>query len=262
MSINVSQIFVRYPDEKDVAEFLATLQGRHPQMPSFIVARTPAPWLAVCAGNNAPALDVARHLSRALEASALWFGLAGNALAYRFARFEFGRDVEMVLEPPEIFRANIPLIMPAYRDAEAELHDRLRALGLPAGYLYLFAGEIGVTGGKEGRTDAAIVRNGTAEFFLHRVPLRNGDAVRTLFDFHKEGEQAVVETLQLQGSCDPARARQLLQTLEQVCRRRSLPSGWKIHYVLQAAADPELLPTLERIHARGSFSFEISRSTP
>ena len=68
MSINISQIFVRYPDEKDAAALLASKQDRSPDSPSFLVAKTGSPWLAVCSGDNTPSPDTARFLSRALEA--------------------------------------------------------------------------------------------------------------------------------------------------------------------------------------------------
>ena len=106
-----------------------------------------------------------------------------------------------------------------HQEAEALL-DRaateLRALGIPHEYLYLFMEEIGVSGGDPGRTDAAVVRNGSVENFVHRVPRRSVEGVRTLFDHHKEGEQAVYESIRLQGAFDNARAKQLLQTLEQI----------------------------------------------
>src|SRR6185503_10139217 len=114
LSINISQIFVRYPDEKDAAALLASKQDRTPGAPSFLVARTGTPWLAVCSGDNTPAPDTARLLSRALEGSALWFGLAGNALAYRLIRYDLGREVEKVLEPPEIFQPDVAPLMPVY----------------------------------------------------------------------------------------------------------------------------------------------------
>ncbi len=262
MSINVSQIFVRYPDEKDVAALLASRQDRGPGATSFLIARTGTPWLAVCSGDNAPSFDTARHLSRALEGTALWFGLAGNALAYRLIRFDLGREVEKTLEPPEIFTADGAQIMPAYRDVEAELYGKLRGFDIPQEYVYLFMEEIGVSGGDPGRTDAAVVRNGTVENFVHRVPRRSVDAARTLFDHHKEGEQTVYESIRLQGAFDNGRAKQLLQTLEQVCRRRSLPPGWRIRYVLDPEVPSDFVMRLLAVHAAGKFSYELSHLEP
>src|SRR5204863_245164 len=83
------------------------------------------------AAANAPSPATARHLSRALEGTSLWFGLAGNALAYRLIRYDLGREVEKVLEPPEIFQQDGARQMPAYRDVEAELYGKLRGLGIP-----------------------------------------------------------------------------------------------------------------------------------
>jgi hypothetical protein len=260
VSINVSQIFVRYPDEKDAAALLASRQDRGPGAPSFLVARTGTPWLAVCSGDNAPAPETARHLSRALEGSALWFGLAGNALAYRLIRYDLGRESEKTLEPPEIFQSDGAQLMPAYRDVEAELYRKLRGLELPAEYLYLFMEEIGVSGGDPGRTDAAVVRSGSVETFVHRVPRRSVDKVRTLFDHHKE--ETVYESIRLQGAFDNGRARQLLQTLEQICKRRDLPQGWRIRYVLDPELDPSFVMRLLAVHAAGKFAYELSHLEP
>ena len=262
MSINISQIFVRYPDEKDAAALLAARQDRSPGAPSFLVARTGTPWLAVCSGDNTPAPETARHLSRALEASSLWFGLAGNALAYRLIRYDLGREVEKVLEPPEIFQTDGASVMPAYRDVESELYGKLRAAGVPSEYLYLFMEEIGVSGGDPGATDAAVVRNGSVENFVHRVPRRSLDGVRTLFDHHKEGEQTVYESLRLQGEFDNTRAKQLLQTLEQMCRRRSLPQGWKVRFVLDPQPAADFVMKLMAVHAAARFSYELSHNEP
>jgi hypothetical protein len=152
--------------------------------------------------------------------------------------------------------------MPAYRDVEAELYAKLRALGVPQEYVYLFMEEIGVSGGDPGRTDAAVVRNGTAENFVHRVPRRSVDAVRTLFDHHKEGEQTVYESIRLQGAFDNSRAKLLLQTLDQMCRRRSLPPGWKVKYILDAEFDPTFMMKLQAVHAAGKFTYELSQIEP
>ena len=169
---------------------------------------------------------------------------------------------EKTLEPPEIFQAEGAQIMPAYRDVEAELHGKLRALGIPHEYLYLFMEEIGVSGGDPGRTDAAVVRNGSIENFVHRVPRRSVEGVRTLFDHHKEGEQAVYESIRLQGAFDNARAKQLLQTLEQICRRRSIPPGWKVRYVLDPEVAPDFVMRLLAVHAAAKFSYELSHLEP
>ena len=260
MSINVSQIFVRYPDEKDAGEVLAAyLAGGGERPPSFIVVRTPGPWLAALSADNAPAPEAAQLLSRALEATALWYGLAGNTLAYRLIRYAWGREVERIQEPPEIFEPGASFALPEYRDVEEILYRKLRAEGIPADYVYLFAEEVGAGGGgrEAARTDAAVVRAGRIEPFVHRVPRRGMDAVRTLFDLYREGEQVVYEMLHLQGAFDEGRAQQLLRTLEGVCRRRTLPPGWKVRYLAGSARDPELGRRLAAAHARGRFSFEL-----
>ena len=257
MSINVSQIFVRYPDEKDAAGVLADLQRKTPGGLSYIVARTPTPWLAISSADNAPAPEIARHLSRALEAAAIWYGLAGNTLAYRMIRYELGREVGKVLVPEEIFQPEASFVLPAYRDVEQELHRRLRDAGLPAEYLYLFIEEIGVSGKRGETADAAAVRDGIVGPFRHRVPRRGSDGVRTLFDLYKEGEETVYEMLHLHGDFDESRAQHLFETLEAVCRRRSLPSGWKVTYMAGSVRDPELGRRLAAAHSQGRYSFDL-----
>jgi len=120
----------------------------------------------------------------------------------------------------------------------------------------------GVSGGDPGRTDAAVVRNGSVETFVHRVPRRSVDEVRTLFDHHKEGEQSVYESIRLQGAFDNSRAKQLLQTLDQICKRRSLPPGWKIRYVLDPEVDANFVMRLLAVHAAGKFRYELSHLEP
>jgi hypothetical protein len=260
VSINISQIYVRYPDEKDVATLLAEQQDRAPGSPSFLVARTGTPWLAVFSADNAPSPEKARHLSRALEGAAIWFGLAGHALAYRLIRYDLGRETEKILEPAEIFGGEAATsMMPAYKDVEAELYQRLRGLGIPQEYAYLFMEEVGVSGGAPGTTDAAVIRSGGVEQFVHRVPRRSVDAVRTLYDHHKEAEQTVYEAIRIQGTFDHGRARQLLQTLEQMCKRRSLPPGWKIKYRLEPDLDPDFIMRLAAIHAAAKYSYDFTR---
>jgi len=261
VSINVSQIFVRYPDEKDAAEVLSTYQQAREGAPSFVVARTPSPWLAVLAGDNATAPETAQLLSRALEASSLWYGLAGNALAYRLLRYELGRETERVLEPAEIYRTDASFLLPEYRDAEQILYGRLRQASIPAEYVYLFIEEVGA-GSRPGRTDAAVVRQGRIESFLHRVPRRGADGVRTLFDLYKEGEQTVTEMLHLYGSFDEGRARQLFRTLEAVCGRRTLPPGWKVRYLAGSVRDPQLGRRLAATHAEGRYTFDLEPPNP
>ena len=260
MSINISQIFVRYPDEKDVAALLAAQQDRTPGSPSFLVARTGTPWLAVFSGDNAPSPDKAKHLSRALEGVAIWFGLAGNALAYRIIRYDLGRETEKILEPAEIFGGEAATsMMPAYKDVESELYQRLRGLGIPQEYVYLFMEEVGVSGGTPGTTDAVVVRAGTVEQFVHRVPRRSVDAVRTMYDHHKEAEQTVYEAIRIQGTFDHGRARKLLQTLEAMCKRRSLLPGWKVKFRLEPELDPDFVMRILAIHAASRFSYDFTR---
>ncbi len=259
VSVNVSQVFGRYPDEEGAAGVRARIQGCHPGLPSFVVTRTPSPWLAVLAGDNAPRPVVAQALSRALEAQALWYGLAGNTLAYRMIRYDFGRESEKSLEPPEIFQPDASFPLPAYHDAEQELYLKLRQAGIPAEYIYLFAEEVGM-GTNPGKTDAFAVRAGRAEAFRHRVPRHGTDSARTLFDLCREGEQAVCDRLNLLGEFHKDRAQHLFRILETVCRRRTLPAGWKIRYLASSARDPSLGRRLARVYPRGQFSFEFEAS--
>lgn len=259
MSINVSQIYVRYPDEKDAAGLLADLQRKSPGSLSYIVARTPAPspWLAISAGDNAPAPETARFLSRALEAQALWYGMAGNTLAYRLLRFDLGRETAKVLVPEEIFQPPAAFRLPAYRDVEQELHHRLLESAIPPEYIYLFTEEIGVSGADDQPPDAVAVRDGVLDPFRHRVPRRGSSAVRTLFDLYKEGEETVYEMLHLHGDFDESRAEQLFKTLEGVCRRRSIPPGWKVTYMAGSVRDPLLGRRLAGAHSKGRYSFDL-----
>jgi hypothetical protein len=257
MSINLNQIFVRYPDPKDAAEILLDYQRRILPTQTFMVVHTGSPWLAVIGGDNTLPQEVAPLLSRALEAQTIWFGLAGHALAYRMIRHDLGREVERVLEPAEYFTPDGPLILPAYKDVESDLYRRLRGLAVPPEYVYLFAEEVGVSGGDPGTPDAAAVRRGTAEPFRHRVPRRGDDGVRTLFDLHKEGDQRVYETLEVLGEWDEERGRELLQTLGAICARRSLPPGWAVRFQLSSPKSPDTAVELLRLHAKGRHAFEM-----
>jgi len=256
VSINVSQVFARYPDETDAAGVLARIHEKNPGLPSFVVVRTPSPWLAILSGDNAPAPVVAQVLSRALEASAFWYGLAGNTLAYRLVRYDYGKEAEKSLEPPEIFQPDATFPLPAYRDAEQELYLRLRQAGIPAEYIYLFSEEVGA-GTNPGRTDALTVRGGRAEAFRHRVPRRGTDTARTLFDLYREGEQVVYDRLNLLGTFDKDRALLLFQTLQSVCLRRTMPPGWRMCFQAASARDPSLGRQLARVYPRGRFSFDF-----
>ena len=222
-----------------------------------MVCRTPGPWLAVCSGDDAPSPDAARLLSRALEAPAIWFGLAGNALAYHLVQYDLGRQVRQTLQPPEIFSTEGgTALLPEYHDVEQELHGILLEKGIPSDYAYLFFREIGIEGGKAGSPDALIVRNGVTEAFVHRVPSRPAGEVRTLFDDYREAEQTVGDTIRLQGSYDAARGDNLLRTLDRIIRRRSLPPGWKTQVLLLPAEGPDLALRLKRAHA-GKYSYDL-----
>lgn len=257
MSINLNQIFVRYPDPKDAAELLADFQKKKAPSQSFVVAKAGGGWLAVLGGDNTLPPEIAPLLSRALEAQAVWFGLAGNTLAYRLLRYDLGREVERLMEPGEIFTPEGPRILPMYKDVEDELYKKLRALGIPKEYVYLFVEELGVSGGTAGEPDAAAARPGGLETFRHRVPRRGAEGVRTLFDLYKEGDQRVYETLTLHGSYEETRAAGLLRTLGSICRRRSLPGGWSVRFQVGSPKDPTTAAQVLALHAKGKHAFEM-----
>lgn len=257
MSINLNQIFVRYPDPKDAAELLADYQKKKMPQQSFVVAKAGGGWLAVVGGDNTLPPEAGQILSRALEAQAVWFGLAGNTLAYRLQRFDLGREVERAMEPEEIFTPDGPKVLPLYKDVENELHKKLRGLGIPKEYIYLFVEELGVSGGTAGEPDAAAARPGGLEIFRHRVPRRGDDGVRTLFDLYKEGEQRVFESLTLHGGYEETRANALLRTLEGICRRRSLPGGWAVRFQVGSPKDPTTSARVLELFAKGKHGFEM-----
>lgn len=257
MSINLNQIFVRYPDPKDAGDLLADFQSKKPETPNLIVAKAGESWLAVVGGENTLPPEIAPLLSRALEAHAVWFGLAGNTLAYRLIRYEHGREVEHVMEPPEIFSPEEPAKMPAYKDVEDELHRKLRGYGIPREYIYLFVEELGVSGGTAGTPDAAAARAGTVELFRHRVPKRREEGARTLFDLYKEGDQRVYETLTLRGGYDEARAAGLLRVLAAICRRRAPPEGWAVRFQVSSPKEPSTALKVLEFHRRGKHPFEM-----
>jgi hypothetical protein len=257
MSLNLSQIYVRYPDPKDAAELLRDYLAKAGDAAGGVAVATGSPWLALCGSGNSLPPEAAQLLSRALEAQSVWFGLAGGSLAYRLLRWELGREVEQVRVPAEIFAEVAFDKMPEYRDVEEELYRKLRALGIPADYVYLFIEEIGVAGGEAGVPDAAAARGGEVGPFRHRVPRRGEDRPRTLYDLYREGEQSVTETLRLQGPWDEARARALLSVLEAAKRRRSLPDGWTLRYEASAPGDPGLIERLAALHAKGRYGYEL-----
>lgn len=256
MSLNLSQAFVRYPDAKDAADVLLDFHAKRAPEASFVVTSTGSPWLSVHASDNGAAPELAQALSRALEAQAVWYGLAGHTLAYRLLRWNLGTETERTLVPAEIFSPEGAAMLPAYRDVEEELYRTLRSIGIPTPYIYLFVEEIGVSGGDPGTPDAATVRGGGIEAFRHRVPRRREEHARTLYDLYKEGEQVVYENLRLHGAYDEARAKQLFKTLEAICRRRALPPDWTVRFLATTPGDPALGAKLAEAHRAGRWPFE------
>ncbi len=256
VTLNLSQVFVRYPSVDDAAstliKFFSSRATAEQDVPQHILLKTPTPWIAVHAWGNNAAPEAAEYLSRVLEAQAVWFGLAGRVLAYRLRHYQHGRKTDEAQSPPEIFGAPEPFALPAYVDAERDL---LAKLGdLPANYVYLRADEIGMD--PDGEPDAIALlaapwkeKGFDSKRFRHRPP-RATSGIRTLFDRQDSEKQVVADEVVLRGTWDEERGRGLLALLESMAKRRAIPAGWKYVYVLSSAAGPALLKPLGELFAR------------
>lgn len=271
MTLNLSQVFLKYPDVFGAAGalrlHLASRAKSDQDVPQHILAATGTPWLALFAWGNSASPEIAEYLSRALECHATWFGLAGRSLAYRVRRFHLGRRTDEINSPPELFGQPEPFALPAYVDVEKELLDLLLRDGLPPHYLYLRAQELGISG-EAGDPDAVAVLDAPwsearveEKRFLHRKPRREGRAPRTLFDRFDDEKQVVVDEVVLRGTWDDARGRSLLLLLKSMAQRREIPPGWRYVYLLAGSAGPALLKPLGELFAREKASlggFELS----
>ncbi len=275
MSLNLAQVFVRYPELEGVRQALqpwmaARLRARI-EVPRLIAAETGGPWIAVYAGGDNPPPELAQHLSRSLEAEALWFGVAGRLLAYRRQVWRHGRRISEETAPPEIFGLaadRVPL--PTYPDAEREVFEWLDGMGIPPAHRFLGSAELGASPDSPDRAPNAFLLGPAADSpdgldereFHFRTPRREEAAVRTLFD-RFDGEHAWVEDdVALRGTYEAQRARRLLTLLQAMSLRRTLPRGWAMRYRLESRSGPELLGPIAALHhdeaeARG-WTYELA----
>jgi hypothetical protein len=162
VSINISQIFVRYPDEKDVAALLAAQQDRAPGSPSFLVA---APARFGCAGDNAPS-PTPRSTCRAR-----WKAPACGS-AWREPRrqppypLRPGRE-EKVLQPPEIFQPDGDRrSCPPTATSSRSFYTKLRGLGIPQN-TSTSSWRRSALGRRSVAHRRGMIRTGNVEQFLH-----------------------------------------------------------------------------------------------
>ena len=78
-----------------------------------------------------------------------------------------------------------------------------------------------------------------------------------LFDQVDEEAKRVTENVELRGEFEEKRASRLLQTLDAVCRRRTVPPGLGIQYIANSPRDPDLTMRLAMLHAKGRYAFEF-----
>jgi len=258
VSLNLSHVFVRYPDVKGVGQalepWLAARLKSQSDLPRHVCVPTGSPWIGVFATGNASPVELAEHLSRALEAHALWFGLSGRALAYRFRRLQHGRTLDDTLVPPELFARDDVFRLPPYPDAEEELALRLRKEGVPDAYVFAMAEEFGASA--RGEPDAVVVAPAPwsesglqQEPFAHRMPKRP-PGTRTLFERFDEEKTTVADSVVLRGTFDEERARALLFTLQRMTLRRTVQPGWTVRYELESPQGPALLEPVAALYAK------------
>jgi hypothetical protein len=269
VTLNLSQVFVRFPSAPEAANMLQRMLAPRAkgdqETPQHVVLQTGTPWLAIVAWGNNAAPETAEYLSRALESHAIWFGLAGRALAYRLRKYQHGKRVDESVSPPELFGAPEPFTLPAYVDAESELMSKLIADGLPPEYLYVRTDELGMSP-RSGEAEADAVAVLAAPWkesgleqkpFLHRRPRHDGRTVRTLFDRFDDAKQVVADDLVLRGTWDEARGESLLRTLQAMAQRRTVPAGWKYVYILPAC---DIAQPLGELFAqrKGALGYELA----
>lgn len=259
MTVNLSQFFVRFPSASDAAgaleKMLASRAKGEQETPQHAIVETGTPWLAIVAWGNNAAPETAEYLSRALEAQAVWFGLAGRALACRLRKYRNGKRIDEWTSPPELFGAAETFPLPEYVDVESQLLAKLIDDGMPAAYLYLRADELGMsprTGDSKADAIALLAaswkESGLEQKpFVHRRPRRGAGLVRTLFDRFDDAKQVVADDLHLRGSWDEARGKSLLALLQAMANRRQVPEGWNYVYILPAS---ELAKPLGELFAR------------
>jgi hypothetical protein len=257
VSLNLSHVFVRYPDVAGVAEVVEAhlrplVRERH-DIPRHVCVATGSPWIGVFPAGDSAAPELAERLSRSLEAHALWFGLAGRSLAWRIRKYAHGRLAEDLLSPQELFSNGDDFTLPPYLDAEAAVHERLTKEGIPDPYVLAFSAEFGADDRDE--PDSAVVAPAswsdsglTRESFAHRLP-RRPSGVRTLFDQFDDERTTVTDAVVLRGRYDEGRARSLLALLARLAARRAVPPGWSVSYRLESPAGPALLDPIHALAA-------------
>jgi hypothetical protein len=268
MGLNLAQAFVRYPDVAGAASTAAGyLAASAKELGSNlrIVLVATGPWIGVYSEGNNSAPGIAQYLSRALEADAIWFGLAARSLAYRIQRFKLGKRTEEKTEPPGLFGPDGPGLLPIYPDAEQEVYDALGKSGIPDAYRFLHAEDLGAK--PSGTNDAVQIRVGPEgaeeQAFPHRPPAAR-PGIRTLFDRFDEEASVVEDDLVLRGSFDAERARALFGTLRKVHGRKRAPSGWAYRFAVESSEGAALLDPLLTLHLEerkaGRAPFEIVRA--
>jgi hypothetical protein len=269
MSLNLAHAFVRYPDVFGAASmasgYLAGELKERGSGPRTILVATPGPWIGVYAEGNNLGPGLPQLLSRALEAEAVWFGLAARSLAYRIQRFRLGKRVEETTEPSGLFGPEGPGLLPLYPDAEQEVFARLGQSGIPEPYRFLHAEELGAR--RSGPPDSVQIRVGPEgaeeQPFAHRTP--TGPAgLRTLFDRFDEAASIVEDDLVVRGTHDPERGRALFATLRKITARRTPPPGWTFRYAIESPEGGALLDPLLAQYAEerkaGRAPFELVRN--
>jgi hypothetical protein len=265
VSLNLAHAFVRYPDvlgaASTAAGYLAGETKERGSSPRVVLVAAPGGWIGMYAEGNNSAPGLAQYLSRALEAEALWFGLAGRSLAYRIQRFKLGKRVEETTEPAGLFGPDGPGILPAYPDAEQEVFARLGQAGIPEAYRFLHAEELGAK--PSGAPDAVQIRVGPEgaeeQPFAHRAPANPPAGIRTLFDRFDEAASIVEDDLVVRGTHDPERARGLFRTLGKIQARRRPPTGWTFRFAVESPEGAALLDPLLAQFAGERAPFELVR---
>ena len=265
MSLNIAHAFVRYPDVlgagSAAAGYLAAEVKERGSSPRSVMVATPSPWIGVYSEGNNSAPGLAQYLSRALEAEALWFGLAGRSLAYRIQRYKLGKRVEERTEPPKLFDPEGPGVLPPYPDAEADVFAWLDQAGIPEAYRFLHVEELGAR--PSGTPDSVQIRIGPEgaeeQHFLHRAPAIAASGIRTLFDRFDETASVVEDDVVLRGAHDPDRARVLFRTLGKIHARRRPPAGWTFRFAVESPDGAALLDPLLAQFAGERAGFELVR---
>lgn len=269
VSLNLAQAFVKYPDVAGAAStaagYLAASAKELGSNLRMILVATPGPWIGVYAEGNNSAPAIAQYLSRALEAEAIWFGLAARSLAYRIQRFKLGKRIQETTEPPGLFGPDGPGVLPIYPDAEQVVYAALGEAGIPEAYRFLHAEDLGAK--SSGSNDAVQIRvapeGAEEQAFAHRPPSAR-PGIRTLFDRFDEEASVVEDDLVLRGSFDPERARALFGTLRKIHGRKPPPAGWTYRFAVESPDGQALLDPILALYAAerkaGRASFELVKA--